>query len=46
MDEPKYTKQTKTTEELQDMILEDLRKVDGCPQQGGNITVYGCLGMR
>ena len=41
MDEPKYTKQTKTAEELQAMILEDLRKVDGCPRQGVNITVYG-----
>jgi hypothetical protein len=40
MDEPKYTKQTKTAEELQAMILEDLRKVDGWSQQGVNITVY------
>jgi len=23
------------------MILEDLRKVDGCPQKGVNVTVYG-----
>jgi hypothetical protein len=23
------------------MILEDLRKVDGCPERGVNVTVYG-----
>ncbi len=41
MDQPKYTKQTKTAEELQAMILQDLRTVDGCPDHGVNITVYG-----
>jgi hypothetical protein len=34
-------KQSKTAEELAAMILEDLRKVDGCPQKGVNVTVYG-----
>jgi len=34
-------KQPKTAEELEAMILEDLRKVDGCPQKGVNVTVYG-----
>jgi hypothetical protein len=31
------TKQTRTTEQLQAMILEDMRKVDGCPKNGLNI---------
>lgn len=35
------TKQAKTSAELEAMILEDLRNVDGCPQQGVTITVYG-----
>jgi hypothetical protein len=35
------TKQPKTSAELEAMILEDLRKVDGCPQQGVTVTVYG-----
>jgi len=34
-------KQVKTAEELAAMILEDLRKVDGCPEHGVNVTVYG-----
>lgn len=34
-------KQTKAAAELEAMILEDLRNVDGCPKQGVNITVYG-----
>lgn len=38
---PDRTKQVKTAEELEAMILEDLRKVDGCPEQGVNVTVYG-----
>jgi hypothetical protein len=49
MDEPKYTKQTKTAEELQAMILEDLRKVDGCPRQGdkgSTLPFMACPGMR
>jgi hypothetical protein len=32
-------KQIKTAEELAAMILEDLRKVDGCPERGVNVTV-------
>jgi hypothetical protein len=31
----------KTTEELEAMILADLRKVDGCPKHGVKVTVYG-----
>jgi len=34
-------KQIKTAEELAAMILEDLRKVEGCPERGVNVTVYG-----
>ena len=34
-------KQIKTAEELAAMILEDLRKVGGCPERGINVTVYG-----
>jgi hypothetical protein len=41
MDVSEHIKQTKTAEELEAMILEDLTKVDGCPQAGVNVTVYG-----
>jgi hypothetical protein len=34
-------KQIKTAEELAAMILEDLRKIDGFPERGVNVTVYG-----
>ena len=34
-------KEFKTAEEPEAMILEDLRNVDGCPEQGVNVTVYG-----
>ncbi len=37
----KQTKQTRTAEELEAMLLEDLKKVDGCPQSGITVTVYG-----
>jgi hypothetical protein len=40
--EPKNpSKQIRTAEELAAMILEDLRNVDGCPERGVNVTVYG-----
>jgi hypothetical protein len=35
------SKQPKTAEELAAMILQDLSKVDGCPNRGVNVTVYG-----
>jgi hypothetical protein len=41
MDDAQHTKQTKTAEELTSMIVEDLRKVDGCPRRGVNVTIYG-----
>jgi hypothetical protein len=41
MDVSEHIKQTKTAEELEAMILEDLIKVDGCPKVGVSVTVYG-----
>ena len=35
------TKQTKKIEELAAMILGDLSNVDGCPERGVSVTVYG-----
>jgi hypothetical protein len=34
-------KETKTAEELAAMILQDLLNMDGCPQHGVSVTVYG-----
>jgi len=41
MEGSEHPKQTKAAEELAAMILEDLSKVDGCPEHGVNVTVYG-----
>jgi hypothetical protein len=41
MEGPTHTKATKTAEELSAMILQDLRNMDGCPQDGVSVTVYG-----
>ena len=38
---PTHTKETKTAEELSAMILQDLLNMDGCPQDGVSVTVYG-----
>jgi hypothetical protein len=38
LDQPK---QLKTAAELEALILADLLNVDGCPQQGVRVTVYG-----
>lgn len=38
---PEHGRQTKTAEELAAMIIEDLSKVDGCPERGVNVTIYG-----
>ena len=35
------TKETRTAEELETMILQDLRNMDGCPERGVSVTVYG-----
>jgi len=34
-------KEAKTAEELAAMIREDLSNVDGCPERGVGVTVYG-----
>ena len=36
-----HAKEKKTSHDLAAMILEDLNKVEGCPKQGVNVTVYG-----
>lgn len=41
MEGPEHTKETKTAEELERMILQDLRNVGGCPERGVSVTVYG-----
>jgi hypothetical protein len=35
------TKERKATEELAAMILDDLRKMEGCPRRGVKVAVYG-----
>jgi hypothetical protein len=35
------TKEKKTAEELAVMIREDLGEMDGCPEHGVTVTVYG-----
>jgi hypothetical protein len=34
-------KETKIAEEISAMILQDLLNMDGCPQHGVSVTVYG-----
>jgi hypothetical protein len=34
-------KEKRTAEELATSITLDLKQMDGCPQQGVNVTVYG-----
>jgi hypothetical protein len=41
MEGPTQTKETRTAEEVSAMILQDLRNMDGCPQNGVSVTVYG-----
>jgi hypothetical protein len=41
MEELKHNREPKTAEELAAMIHADLSKVDGCPQRGVTVTVYG-----
>ena len=41
MDDNARAKGQKTAEELAAMIHADLSKMDGCPQQGVAVTVYG-----
>jgi hypothetical protein len=35
------TKEKKTAEELAAMIHQDLSEIEGCPQRGVSVTVYG-----
>ena len=39
--ESERPKETKAEDEIAAMIREDLHKVDGCPQRGVSVTVYG-----
>ena len=41
MESSGHPRERKTAEELAAMIREDLGKVEGCPQRGVNVTVYG-----
>jgi len=41
MDIPEHPREKRTAEELAGMIRADLSKVDGCPERGVNVTVYG-----
>ena len=41
MKDLKHTKEPRTAEDLAAMILADLSKIDGCPQRGVSVTVYG-----
>jgi hypothetical protein len=41
MEDLKPRKETRTAEELTAMIREDLSKVDGCPESGVVVTIYG-----
>jgi hypothetical protein len=41
MDLLDHPKEIKTAEELAKMIHADLSKMDGCPQQGVTVIVYG-----
>jgi hypothetical protein len=34
-------KETRTAEEISAMIVQDLLNMDGCPQNGVSVTVYG-----
>jgi len=41
VDIPEPPREKRTSEELAGMIRTDLSKVDGCPERGVNVTVYG-----
>lgn len=38
---PAPAKQTKAAKELAEMIHRDLSEIEGCPQRGVKVTVYG-----
>jgi hypothetical protein len=41
MEVPQRAKETRTAEEISAMIHADLSQMDGCPQDGVIVTVYG-----
>jgi hypothetical protein len=41
MDESEHPKEKTSAEELSAMIHADLSRINGCPQQGVVVTVYG-----
>jgi hypothetical protein len=41
VEELNHSKQLKTSAELEALILADMLNVEGCPQRGINVTVYG-----
>jgi hypothetical protein len=41
MEKPEHPKEGKTEDELAAMIHADLSHMDGCPQRGVTVTVYG-----
>jgi hypothetical protein len=41
MEKPEHPKEKKTEDELAAMIHADLSHMDGCPQRGVTVTVYG-----
>jgi len=41
MELSEHPKEMKTAEELAAMIHADLSRMDGCPQKGVSVTVYG-----
>lgn len=41
MQDLEHRKESKTADELAAMIHADLSQMDGCPQQGVRVTVYG-----
>jgi hypothetical protein len=41
LESPAPAKEKKTAYELSVMIFQDLMKMDGCPQSGVSVTVYG-----
>jgi hypothetical protein len=46
MDRQDRPKETKTEDELAMLIHADLSQMEGCPQEGVSVTVYGTRGKR
>jgi hypothetical protein len=41
MEVPQPPKETRTAEKISAMVRQDLLNMDGCPQDGVSVTVYG-----